>query len=94
MSVFILLALDILLVVAALVAYFSCPRLGGELAKGLKRLRIGILVLGFAPLIETLLFALFDVDPMVNQIVPRLLIGVAYVFIILGFVMMRRAFEE
>jgi hypothetical protein len=40
------LLLDILLVVAAIVAYLARPRIGGELAKGLRILLAGVMVLG------------------------------------------------
>lgn len=94
MSLLILLAFDLVLAAAALAAYLARPRIGGQLAKGLKPVLIGVLVLGLAHGIETLWLALFELDLVVNQVMHRLLATVAYGFIILGFVLMRRAFEE
>jgi hypothetical protein len=85
--------LDFLLVVAAIVAYLARPRIGGELAVGLRILLVGVVVLGFAHLIETALFVLFNIDLQVNEVIHRLLVATAFVFIILGFIKMRQAFE-
>ncbi len=87
------LLLDILLVVAAIVAYLARPRIGGELAKGLRILLAGVMVLGFAHLIETGLFVLLNEDRQLNEIIHRLFIGAGFVFVIWGFYTMRRAFE-
>jgi hypothetical protein len=84
--------LDIFLVIAAIAAYLARPRIGGQLAKGLQILMIGILVLGLAHLIETLLFSLFYVDRPLNEVVHRLLVGLGFIFVIIGFVRMRKAF--
>ncbi len=43
------LSLDILLVFAAGVAYLARPRIGGQLAKGLRVLLAGVIVLGGGP---------------------------------------------
>lgn len=88
------LALDILLVVAAIVSYLARPRIGGQLAKGMRVLLAGVIVLGFAHLIETGMFVIFNVPTQINEIVHRLLVGSGIVLVILGFVIMRRAFEE
>ena len=88
------LALDILLVVAAVAAYLARPRIGGQLARGLRILLVGVLILGFAHLFETALFVLLNANTQVNEIIHRLLIATAFVFVILGFWIMRRAFEE
>jgi len=88
------LILDVILVVVALAVYFARPRIGGELAKGLRILLAGILVLGFAHLIETLMFVLFGLSPEVNEILHRVLIAAAFVFFIIGFITIRRAFES
>ena len=55
METIIAFVLDIVLVIAAIAAFLTRPRIGGQLAKGLQTLMIGIMVLGFAHLIETLL---------------------------------------
>jgi len=87
------LLLDILLVVAAIVAYLARPRIGGELAKGLRMLMAGVMVLGFAHLVETGMFVLLNEDRQMNEVIHRLLIGAGFVFVIWGFYIMRRAFE-
>jgi hypothetical protein len=88
-----LLPFDILLLVAALIAYVCRPRIGGQLAKGVKIVLIGILVLACSYIAETLLFTLFDLSLVANEITHRVLVALAYIFIILGFISMRRAFE-
>jgi len=85
--------LDILLVVAAIAAFLARPRIGGQLARGLQTLTTGILVLGFAHLAETLLFAMFNLDTDLNEVIHRLLVATGFVFMIIGFVRMRGAFD-
>jgi hypothetical protein len=85
--------LDIFLVIAAIAAYLARPRIGGQLAKGLRTLMTGILVLGLAHLIETLFFTLFFVDRPLNEVIHRLLVAVGFIFVIAGFVRMRKAFD-
>ena len=85
--------LDILLVIAAVAAYLSRPRIGGQLVKGLQVLMIGIMILGFAHLVETLLFALTIVGTSLNEIIHRLLVAIGFLFVILGFNRMRKAFD-
>jgi hypothetical protein len=86
--------LDIFLVIAAIAAYLSRPRIGGQLAKGLQTLMTGILVLGLAHLIETLFFTLFFVDRPLNEVIHRLLVAAGFIFVIVGFVRMRKAFDS
>ena len=93
METIIAFVLDIFLVIAAIAAFLTRPRIGGQLAKGLQTLMIGIMVLGFAHLIETLLFTLFNVDRPLNEMIHRLLVGAGFIFVIVGFVRMRRAFD-
>ena len=85
--------LDILLVIAAVAAYLSRPRIGGQLVKGLQVLMLGIMVLGFAHLVETLLFALTIVGTSLNEIIHRLLVAIGFLFVIVGFNRMRKAFD-
>ena len=85
--------LDILLVVAAIAAYLARPRIGCQLAKGLQALTTGLLVLGFAHLIETLLFIIFDIATPLNEVIHRLLVATGFVFVIIGFIRMRGAFD-
>jgi len=91
---FISLALDVLLVFAAVIAYLTRPRIGGELAKGLRVLLVGVMILGFAHLFETIVFMIFPgIDTQLNEVIHRLLNGVGFGFIVLGFWTMRQAFE-
>lgn len=85
--------LDVLLVIAAIAAYLARPRIGGQLSKGLQTLMTGILVLGLAHLVETLFFTLFFVDRPLNEVIHRLLVAVGFIFVIVGFVRMRKAFD-
>jgi hypothetical protein len=86
--------LDIFLVIAAIAAYLARPRIGGQLAKGLQTLMTGILVLGFAHLIETLFFTLIFVDRPLNEVIHRLLVATGFIFVIVGFNRMRGAFDK
>jgi hypothetical protein len=88
------LILDILLVIAAILAYLARPRIGGELAHGLRILLVGVIILGFAHLLETGLFAVFQLDFEVNEVAHRLFVGIGFIMIIAGFSRMRRAFAE
>ena len=85
--------LDIILVIAAFAAYLARPRIGGQLAKGMRLLTTGLLVLGFAHLIETLFFTLLFVDRPLNEVVHRLLVVVGFIFVTVGFIRMRKAFD-
>jgi hypothetical protein len=85
--------LDVVLVIAAIAAYLARPRIGGQLSKGLQTLMTGILVLGLAHLIETLFFTLLFVDRPLNEVIHRLLVAVGFIFVIVGFVRMRKAFD-
>ena len=85
--------LDVILVIAAIAVYLARPRIGGQLSKGLQTLMTGILVLGLAHLIETLFFTLFFVDRPLNEVIHRLLVAVGFIFVIVGFVRMRKAFD-
>ena len=86
--------LDILLIAAAILAYFARPRIGGQLARGLRVLLVGVIILGMAHFIETGLFTWFNIAREVNEILHRLIVVAGFVFVIWGFAMMRRAFEE
>ena len=86
--------LDVFLIIAAVVAYLARPRIGGQLAKGLQTLMIGIMMLGFAHLSETLLFVVFNIERPLNEIIHRLLVASGFIFVIIGFARMRRAFFD
>jgi hypothetical protein len=87
------LMLDLLLVAAAVIAYLARPRVGGALAKGLRVLLIGVMILGLAHLIESALFVIFHFDLEANEIIHRLLVGAGFVFVIWGFFKMRQALK-
>jgi len=55
---------------------------------------VGVMIIGFAHLIETVLFVVFNFDVQLNEIIYRLLIVFGFVFVILGFFRMRQAFSE
>lgn len=86
--------LDIALVVAAVIAYHARPRIGGQLAIGLRILLVGVMTLGLAHFIETALFVVFMVDLQTNEMIHRVLVVIGLAFVILGFYRMRRAFED
>ena len=85
--------LDIFLVIAAVAAYLARPRIGGQLARGMQTLMIGIIVLGLGHLIETLLFIIINLETPLNEIIHRLLVAGGFIFVIVGFNRMRRAFD-
>ena len=87
------LILDMLLVVAAVVAYVARPQIGGALAKGLRILLIGVMILGLAHFIETLMFVLLQVNQNANEVIHRLLVGTGFIFVIWGFLKMRQALK-
>ncbi|MBI5304493.1 MAG: hypothetical protein HY868_20335 [Chloroflexi bacterium] len=88
------LGLDVLLVAAAIMAYLTRPRIGGELARGLGILLVGVMILGLAHLLESILFVVINVGLYVNEVVHRLFVGFGFVWVIVGFVTMNRAFRE
>jgi hypothetical protein len=90
---FVSLILDVLLVVAAVIAYLARPQIGGALAKGLRILLIGVMVLGLAHFIETILFTLLQVGQDDNEVIHRLLVVTGFIFIIWGFLKMRDALK-
>lgn len=85
---------DVILVIAGIIAYRASPRIGGELAKGLRLLTDGVLILGFAHLIESLLFVFFDTARPFNEVMHRLIVILGFVFVIAGFNRMRGAFDR
>lgn len=87
------LVLDILLIVTAIIAYVARPRIGGELAKGLRILLIGVMILGLAHFIESVLLTVFHLNVEANEVIHRLLVGAGFIFIIWGFLKMRQALK-
>ena len=88
------LGLDILLVAAASSTYLARPSIGGQLSRGLRIWLGGVIILGLAHLIETAMFAIFSFSLQINEVLHRLIVMFGFVFVILGFLIMRRAFEE
>jgi hypothetical protein len=86
--------LDVALVAAAAIAYQARPRIGGQLAIGMRILLAGVMILGLAHFIETALFVVFQENLQINEVIHRLLVGTGFIFVIAGFYRMRRAFEE
>ena len=70
------------------------PRIGGQLAVGLRTLLIGVMILGLAHFAETALFVILNENLQINEVIHRLFVGTGFVFVILGFYRMRRAFED
>jgi hypothetical protein len=87
------LILDVLLIAAAVIAYLARPQIGGALAKGLRILLIGVMILGLAHFIETMLFAVLNLSQEANEVIHRLLVGFGFVFVIWGFLKMREALK-
>ena len=87
------LVLDVPIVFAAIIAYLARPQIGGELAKGLRILLIGVMILGLAHFIESILLAVFHLDIGANEIIHRLLVGAGFIFVIWGFAKMRQALK-
>lgn len=86
--------LDILLVIATIAAYLARPRIGGELGKGFRILTMGLVVLGVAHLAETLFFVLFEMATPLNEVIHRLFVAGGLILVIIGFIRMRKAFDE
>ena len=87
------LVLDILLVAAAVTAYLARPRIGGALSKGLRILLVGVMILGLAHFIETILFTVLSLGLEANEIIHRLIVVVGFGFVIWGFLKMRQALK-
>ena len=93
MDTIIAFTLDTILVIAAIAAYLARPRIGGQLAKGMRSLTTGLLVLGFAHLLETLFFVVLHVDAPLNEVIHRVLVAIGFGYVIVGFLRMRKAFD-
>ena len=86
--------LDVLLVGAAVAAFLARPRLGGQMAGGLRTLLIGVMILGLAHLAETAMFVVLHLDASLIEVAHRLLVMAGFALVIAGFLAMRRAFER
>ena len=85
--------LDLFTVIAAAVVYFTRPRIGGQLDRGVQKVLTGILLLGISHLTKILFFVLLNMDPILNEIIHGLLEAGGLIFVIMGFARMRMAFD-
>jgi len=87
--------LDILLVISAFLALYFRPRIGGQLAVGLRLIMIGVLILGFTHLTDTLLKDFVSaIDATTRPLLHRALNVGGFVLIFIGFFQMRKAIES
>jgi hypothetical protein len=86
--------LDVLLVIFALLALYFRPRIGGQLAIGLRLLMIGVFILGLTHLADTLIHDFITtISTTDRSLLHRLLNLIGFVFIFVGFFRMKRAIE-
>jgi high-affinity nickel permease len=87
--------LDILLVISAILALYFRPKIGGQLAVGLRLIMVGVFILGLTHLTDTLLKDLVtSIDATTRPLLHRGLNVIGFVFIFVGFFRMRKAIEE
>src|SRR5258705_4727480 len=87
--------LDILLVISALLALYYRPRIGGQLAVGLRLIMIGVLILGLTHLSDTLLKDFVStIDATTRPLLHRGLNVIGFLFIFIGFFRMKKAIES
>ena len=84
--------LDILLVIFALLALYYRPRIGGELASGLRILILGVFLISLTHITDTLLNSWFVIIN--NAVLHRSLNLIGFIVIFVGFFRMRKAFED
>jgi hypothetical protein len=92
------LTLDLILLVSAVLAWYYRPRIGGQLAVGLRLIVVGVLFLGVTHLADTLLkdyitAASLVVDKSFTPLLHRGLNVVGFLFIFMGFFQMKKAIE-
>ncbi|MBI5301865.1 MAG: hypothetical protein HY868_06995 [Chloroflexi bacterium] len=86
--------LDFVLVLATIIVYVARPQIGGQLARGLRILLIGLVIIGLSSLVETVVFSLYVLDLQLVELVFRVLISFGFIWIIWGFILMRQAFKD
>jgi high-affinity nickel permease len=87
--------LDILLVISAILALYFRPKIGGQLAVGLRLIMVGVFILGLTHLTDTLLKDLVtSIDATTRPLLHRGLNVIGFVFIFTGFFRMRKALED
>ncbi len=88
------LTLDIVLVISALLALYFRPRIGGQLAVGLRLIMVGVFILGLTHLTDTLLHDYVTaIDATMRPLLHRALNVIGFLFIFIGFFGMKRAIE-
>jgi hypothetical protein len=87
--------LDILLVISAFLALYFRPKIGGQLAVGLRIIMVGVFLLGLTHLADTLLKDFVEmIDATTRPLLHRGLNVVGFLFIFIGFFQMRKAIES
>ena len=87
--------IDIVLVITAVLALYFRPRIGGQLAMGLRIIMIGIFFLGLTHLADTLLKDIIpQLDGTTRSLLHRGLNVVGFVFIFIGLFRMKKAIES
>ena len=87
--------LDILLVLSAFLALYFRPKIGGQLAVGLRIIMVGVFLLGLTHLTDTLLKDFVEmIDATTRPLLHRGLNVVGFLFIFIGFFQMRKAIES
>ena len=86
--------LDILLVISAILALYFRPRIGGELAVGLRWIMVGVFILGLTHLSDTLLKDFVAaIDAASRPVLHRSLNLIGFIVIFIGFFRMKQALE-
>jgi len=87
--------LDIILVISALLALYFRPKIGGQLAVGLRLIMVGVFILGLTHLTDTLLKDFVAaIDATTRPLLHRGLNVAGFLLIFIGFFQMRRAIES
>ena len=87
--------LDIVLVISAVLALYFRPKIGGQLAVGLNLIMIGVLILGFTHLTDTLLKDFVTaLDATTRPLLHRGLNVAGFLLVFIGFFQMRKAIES
>ncbi|MFN8411790.1 MAG: hypothetical protein U0Z26_05335 [Anaerolineales bacterium] len=87
--------LDIVLVISAVLALYFRPRIGGQLAVGLRLIMVGVFILGITHLTDTLLKDFVTaIDATTRPLLHRGFNVVGFLIIFIGFFRMRKALES
>lgn len=87
--------LDIILVLSAFLALYFRPKIGGQLAIGLRLIMVGVLILGLTHLTDTLLKDFVaTIDATTRPLLHRGLNVAGFLLIFVGFFQMRKAIES